>query len=309
MVKKITRQCPKCKTTDTSNRSLTMMINECGHPICKNCVENIFARNSGPCPVCGKSLKKNDFWEQKYDNPIIERELFYRKKLAKIFCLKEDEFPNQRAYNDYLENIEHYVCNLVDGIQIEETEAAIARFKKQNADAIERNRKKLSEDDLWIKKMLDEEAELHKRVNAELQNETDQQKKKTADEINKEVLEELKSGGLPAEVIVDKRRKQQIEQEILARDAEKQKKLQKMATRQEKVTFGSIASAGAPYIHVLPRLHVSGPQLPSFEEMKILGYLNYAVVPTKDKIAGGFMPEIPLSRALFEARQDLFFGI
>jgi hypothetical protein len=43
--------------------------------------------------------------------------------------------------------------------------------------------------------------------------------------------------------------------------------------------------------------------------MKDRGYLNYAVVPSKDKIAGGFVPEIPLSRALFEARQDLFFGI
>jgi CDK-activating kinase assembly factor MAT1 len=303
------RQCPKCKTTENSNRSLTMMINECGHPICKNCVENIFARNSGPCPICNKPLKKNDFWEQKYDNPIIERELFYRKRLSKVFCLKEDEFPTLRAYNDYLEKFEHYVCNLVDGINVEETEAEVTRFKREYADAIERNRKKLSEDDLWIKKMLEEESEAHKRVNAELQNENAQQKKKTADEVNKEVLEELKTGGLPAEVIVDKRRKQQIEQEILARDAEKQKKIQKMATRQEKVTFGAISSAGAPYIHVLPRLYVSGPQLPTYDEMKSLGYLNYSIIPSKDKMAGGFSPEIPLSRALFEARQDLFSGI
>ena len=80
------RQCPKCKTTEQQNRSLTMMINECGHPICKNCVENIFAWNTADCPICHKTLKKNNFWEQKFDNPVIERELFHRKRLSKV-CL------------------------------------------------------------------------------------------------------------------------------------------------------------------------------------------------------------------------------
>ena len=150
--------------------------------------------------------------------------------MFQIFCLKEDEFPTLRAYNDYLERIEHYICNLVDDIDVKETEAEIIKFQKENSDAIERNRKKLSEDDIWIKKMLDEEAEASRRVNAELLNENVQQKKKTNDDIAKEVLNQLRSGGLPAEVIVDKRRKQQIEQEILAREAEKEKKMLKMGS-------------------------------------------------------------------------------
>ena len=145
-----------------------------------------------------------------------------------IFCLKEDEFPNTRAYDDYLEKIENIVFNLVEGIDVEQTEAEIARFKEQNMEAIERNRKKPSADDLWIKKMLDEETERQKRVTLELNNENNQAKKKTAEDMTKEVLEELKTAGLPAEVIVDRRRKQQIEQEILSRDEEKKKKVIKL---------------------------------------------------------------------------------
>jgi len=286
-----------------------MMINECGHPICKNCVENIFAKNSAPCPICGKILRKNYYWEQKFEDPKIEREVFHRRRLAKIFCLKEDEFPNARAYDDYLEKIENIVFNLVDGIDVEQTEAEIARFKEQNAEVIERNRKKPSADDLWIKKMLDEEAERQKRVSLELNNENTQAKKKTAEDMTKEVVEELKNGSLPAEVIVDRRRKQQIEQEILSRDKEKEKKVIKLAHRKENVTFGSISASGHPYMHVLPKLHISGPPLPSLNEMETLGYLAHIPPTRKDKLAGGFTPGLGLTRYLFDARQDLFSGL
>uniref|UniRef100_A0A7E4VZJ5 CDK-activating kinase assembly factor MAT1 n=1 Tax=Panagrellus redivivus TaxID=6233 RepID=A0A7E4VZJ5_PANRE len=286
-----------------------MMINDCGHPICKNCVENIFARNSAPCPVCGKQLRKNYFWEQKFDNPLIEREVYHRKRLSKIFCLKHDEFQNDKAYNDYLERFETIICNYVDDIDLEKTDAEVRQFQAQYADAIERNRKKLSEDDLWIKQMLEEDEDRHRRVNAELQNESNNEKKKNVDDANKEVLEELKSGNLPAEVIVDKKRKLQIEQEMLARDEERKKKLTKITSRHDKVTFGAVAASGAPYIHKAPRLYISGPPLPATEEMHALGYSTQVGTLPIDKVASGFTPELAVIRYLHEARQDLFVGI
>ncbi|EJW77159.1 hypothetical protein WUBG_11930 [Wuchereria bancrofti] len=48
-----------------------------------NCVENLFARNSGPCPQCGKILWKKGFWEQIFDDPVVEKENHIRKKLGK----------------------------------------------------------------------------------------------------------------------------------------------------------------------------------------------------------------------------------
>lgn len=63
-----------------------MMINECGHPICQNCVENIFSRNANTCPQpgCGRILKKNTFWQQMFDDPFIEKENFVRRRVLKV---------------------------------------------------------------------------------------------------------------------------------------------------------------------------------------------------------------------------------
>jgi hypothetical protein len=81
------RQCPKCKTSEFQNRSLVMMLNECCHPICQNCMENLFARNVGPCPYkdCGRTLKKSAFWIQEFDDLRVERENFVRKRIVKVF--------------------------------------------------------------------------------------------------------------------------------------------------------------------------------------------------------------------------------
>lgn len=50
----------------------------------RNCVENLFARNAGPCHVCGKTLRKNNFWEQVFDDPLIEKETHIRRRLRKV---------------------------------------------------------------------------------------------------------------------------------------------------------------------------------------------------------------------------------
>ena len=88
-------ECPKCKTNEFTNRSLVMLINECGHPLCKNCVENIFVRNQNYCPYegCGRVLKKSNFWEQIFEDPRIERETYIRRRLSKA-NLKNNDFSN-----------------------------------------------------------------------------------------------------------------------------------------------------------------------------------------------------------------------
>lgn len=156
------RECPKCKAKEYNNRTMLMMINECGHPLCRNCVENLFARNSGPCPQCGKILWKKGFWEQIFDDPVVEKENHIRKKLGKIYNLKRMDFPTLRDFNNYLERIETIVMNLTYNIDVEETEAEVNRFKSENSELIERNKRKLDEDQIWIFQMLEEEQKKKK---------------------------------------------------------------------------------------------------------------------------------------------------
>lgn len=80
------RSCHKCKSNEYTHRALVMMVNECGHPLCQNCVENIFARNANTCPYpgCDRMLKKNNFRKQIFDDPFIERENRVRERVLKV---------------------------------------------------------------------------------------------------------------------------------------------------------------------------------------------------------------------------------
>ena len=63
------------------------------------------------------------------------------------FNRREEEFPNLREYNDYLEFVETIIFNLTNGIQVESTKRQIEDYKRQNRDQIQRN--KLSKG-LWV---------------------------------------------------------------------------------------------------------------------------------------------------------------
>ena len=38
--------CPKCMTTMYRNPNMELMVNVCGHNLCRNCVELLFAKGS-----------------------------------------------------------------------------------------------------------------------------------------------------------------------------------------------------------------------------------------------------------------------
>lgn len=288
---------------------MIMMINECGHPLCRNCVENLFARNSGPCPQCGKTLWKKGFWEQVFDDPLIEKENHIRKRLKKIYNLKREDFTTLREFNDYLERFETLVLNLAYDIDIEESEAEIARFKEENADAIERNRKKLDEDQIWIRQMLDEERRM--KLKAQESVDIDSLSQKPSHETNaKAIIEELKDSDLPAEVILDRQRKRQIEAELAEKEEaarrKKRTKIEAQQKRLETASFGPLRISGAPFVYRIPELPINGPPLPSVESLSSMGYLQHIRGVSAARRAGGYLPEVGCMRALFESRIDLF---
>ena len=78
--------------------------------------------------------------------------------------MQEDDFPDLRAYNDYLERVEDIVFNLANELGVVETESEIKRFKEENADAIERNRKRLTPEEMRINQILEEECQRVRRA-------------------------------------------------------------------------------------------------------------------------------------------------
>ncbi|KAG9244969.1 RNA polymerase II transcription factor-like protein B subunit 3 [Calycina marina] len=110
--------CPVCKSNRYLNPSLQFLINpECYHKMCSTCVDRIFTSGPAACPVphCGKTLRKKGFHKAFFESLSIEREVDIRRKVASVFNRRQEEFESLRLFNDYLEDVENLVFDLVEG--------------------------------------------------------------------------------------------------------------------------------------------------------------------------------------------------
>lgn len=127
--------CPICKTDKYLSPNMNFLINpECYHKICESCVDRIFALGPAPCPYpkCGKILRKNKFKEQIFDDLRIEKEIDIRRKVGSIYNKTEEDFSDLKDYNKYLEDIEEIVFKLNNGVDVEETEAELAKYEQEH---------------------------------------------------------------------------------------------------------------------------------------------------------------------------------
>uniref|UniRef100_A0A915JMC2 RING-type domain-containing protein n=1 Tax=Romanomermis culicivorax TaxID=13658 RepID=A0A915JMC2_ROMCU len=319
------RTCPKCKSSDYNNRYFKLKINECGHSLCENCVENLFARQSGPCPTCGRTLKKSSFWEQMFDDPAVEKHTFYRKKLTKIFNLKLEDFKNLREFNDYLEMVETYAYNLAFDVDVDETKRKIEEFQQDNDDLIMKNKNKLSKDEEWINRMIEEEKQAAEKHGFQL---ADDQADRIVDRTDpksqfeqdaKSVIAELMNSDTDASHIIGRKRYEALKLKEEAdlkraalgakRSAEQaatlvRKKLRSVKT--EEIVPLAFVSDGSPYVYVQPDLHINGPNLPNLEDLFSSGYLKHIKTATNWQSAGGYFEGLGCRRALMEAFCDLY---
>lgn len=290
-----------------------MMINECGHPLCKNCVDNIFALNSGNCHVCNRVLRKNNFREQIYDDPLIDKETFLRRKLRKIYNLKQDDFGTLKEFGDYQERYETLVYNLVFETNVTETNAEISAFEEQHKELIDRNKRRLDEDQKWVEDQLREERAMKARINEHAETDAKEKENSTAVTDTRKIMDELRDSNVAAEVILDRERKKQIEKELEEKDEQEKRKrrnkeiLQTRKRAAENMSFNTVIRiAGRAYVHQPLELVINGPPMPTAAQIEEMGYLANIYQVSEDRIAGGYTPVLGCSRALFEARIDLF---
>ncbi|XP_076958341.1 uncharacterized protein LOC143634042 [Bidens hawaiensis] len=64
------------------------------------------------------------------------KEMTIRKRIGNIFNKRVEDFPSLREYNDYLEEVEDMIVNLVDGVDVPAIEAKIAQYQRENAEQI-----------------------------------------------------------------------------------------------------------------------------------------------------------------------------
>lgn len=66
----------------------------------------------------------------------MNKETQIRRRIRNTYNKREEDFPSLRDYNDYLEEVEDIVFNLIEGVDVQRTEAKVALYQEENAEAI-----------------------------------------------------------------------------------------------------------------------------------------------------------------------------
>ncbi|KAI9807947.1 MAG: hypothetical protein M1825_005253 [Sarcosagium campestre] len=187
--------CPVCKSSRYLNPNMRFLINpECYHKMCESCVDRIFSHGPAPCPVagCHRTLRKQRFRKQTFGDIHVEKEVDVRRRVAKTFNQRADDFETLQDYNNYLEEVETLTFNLLNNIDVAETEAKLAAHAAQNADNISRNDEMLARESASAEARQAQERDeaRQRREYARLQDELE---RKDRDDTKKELLDRLTS--------------------------------------------------------------------------------------------------------------------
>ena len=101
--------------------------------------EFLFHLGSGSCPECEAPLRRVNFKLQLFEDASIDKEVTIRRQVLRDFCQTQDDFETLREWNDYLEQVEDIIFNLVNNIDKEETERTIAKYRESNKQFIKKN--------------------------------------------------------------------------------------------------------------------------------------------------------------------------
>ncbi|CAO1633111.1 unnamed protein product [Parajaminaea phylloscopi] len=133
-------RCPNCKTDRFLNPRLKLLVSPCYHKLCTSCIDRIWSLGPAPCPECGNVCRKSQFGSQTFADLTVEREVDIRKRVARIFGAKgQEDFASLKDYNDFLEQAELLTANLIHRVDLEETNAQLARIEAEVAPSSGRN--------------------------------------------------------------------------------------------------------------------------------------------------------------------------
>lgn len=215
--------CPICKSSRYLNPNMRFLVNpECYHTMCESCVDRIFSLGPAPCPYagCGKILRKNKFKEQLFEDLSVEREVDVRKRVARTFNQRQEDFDSLESYNNYLEEVEGIVFNLVNNVDAEETELRLQKYEQDNRTKILENSLRQREDDEKQERRAKYEKERRQeaqRMALQLAQEEEQMKK----DAKAELIRELATSKGDADAISKK-----INSSVLKRSSARRKELE-----------------------------------------------------------------------------------
>lgn len=202
-------KCPICHNDKYLNPNLRLLVSPCYHKMCEPCIVRLFLAGPAPCPKCKQTLRKSDFVTQTFEDLRVEKEIRIRKRVGKYFNKRLEDFDNDlRRYNDYLEEVEVIMFNLINDVDVQATNERIDQFRQENKDLIAMNMsKQLNEDKLISHRLKREREEKLMRRDAYLAQAVMEARAKEAE--RETVINELANSDKSAHDIIESFKKKQ----------------------------------------------------------------------------------------------------
>jgi len=163
--------CPICKSQKYLNPNMKILVSPCFHKMCESCINRLYTHGAAPCPICKTILRKTYFVPQTFEDLYVEKEVQIRKKVGKYFNKRLEDFGGDlRQYNDYLEEVEELMFNLINNINVKETNEKIEKWRIENQALIAANiAKQMNEEKAIAYRLGKEKEEKIRRKEAYLQ--------------------------------------------------------------------------------------------------------------------------------------------
>lgn len=195
------QKCPVCKSDSYLNPNIKMYVSPCFHKICESCLYKLFQHGHAPCPECGNMLRKINFISSTFEDLEVEREIKLRKLLNRHFLRSEDEFESEQMYNDYLEEYENTLFELMELRDENQCRDRINQIKLSKSILLPtESRKEKAQDDVVEVKRIKVEAQswckFDEKLDLEFMIENFEEK------IPKEFVQEYLPGGLERSTIL-----------------------------------------------------------------------------------------------------------
>ncbi|KAL0636077.1 TFIIH/NER complex subunit [Maublancomyces gigas] len=305
--------CPVCKSSKYLNPQIKFLMSPiCYHKMCESCVDRIFTQGPAPCPVigCGKTLRKNKFRKQTFEDVTVEREVDVRKRIAKTFNKRRDDFDTLLDYNNYLEEVEEMTFNLVNGVDVAKTESKLQTYELANKDLINTNAARAAAEMQAFAQATEAEREQHKLAR-ELAAREMEEERREQEEVKKITLNALATG--------DKNAVKIIQDVQLKRSSERKRRQAEEALRMKAVAEGRNLLKSSLLAGTRRKDVEDGPFDPldglddKSELYVVQDYYENTWLETARKDtatqAGGYFVEEYYNRSLFEAFSGLTFFI
>lgn len=191
--------CVVCGIGAEKNSVLTLSLAVCGHKYCNKCIQaRLRSTHTIECVKCGRLLRYESFSERHKEDRNLLQEIEVRRRVVEIFNKRLDDFSGDlHGYNDYLEEVEEIIFNLVHGYKIEEMEALLMRVKESESDLIAKNKSIKESEEKQVEKEIRRRDMVSQKEKEALMIDDVKRVEKKAKE-NEEVLEALAKGKITA---------------------------------------------------------------------------------------------------------------